>query len=490
MNRILLAATAGILLGLLGVADRQLELYRHPSGRYRAHAIPVALSQVYHGRVHDYTAFPSIAAAVRERPLDDVIALYSNPATPVGGGTYFWTADDRGLSDYVNIAFRLFGPRSTSLALLYYTLLGLSLFVFVLAEWRRPLALFAPIFILLGLIAYAYACSHYMAIVLGDGQPWQEAITLYDARAFESIAVLAWLQIALLVWQREPAGRADWLAAVPQILLLVFLYHARSSLGWMYLALFAVIAVRFVTMARRPLIVLSVVIGSLIGLQLYTRVLYHPAYFEDRGTRSVWHNALMGLGYNPQLRKAYDVGIDDTKVIELVVREMRRRNDARLTPDWKLDNIGGALGGAIQFDWRLYEQAARDTYFGVWRREPVQTFLVYAWYKPVDLAHHTWLAVQLVGGDLRAGRANPLAAALALAGGLLVIGGFTVRSDPTARKQVRTLFALSLCLLAFSTIPALAFYTALPTVSAFHAALPLCLGLLALCLVPTLKHGG
>jgi len=192
-----LAATAWLLLGLLGRADQQLELYCHPSGRYQVHAIPVALSQIYYGRIHDYTAFTAVATAFRERSLDDAIRLYSNPATPVGNDTYYWTADDRGLSDYVNLAFRLFGARTVSLALFYYALLGTSLFFFTLAEWRKPLVLFAPILALLGLLGYAYACSHYAAIKLGDGRAWQEAVSLYDARAFESIAVIGWLQLAL-----------------------------------------------------------------------------------------------------------------------------------------------------------------------------------------------------------------------------------------------------------------------------------------------------
>jgi hypothetical protein len=426
--------------------------------------------------------------------LDDAIRLYSNPATPVGNDTYYWTADDRGLSDYVNLAFRLFGARTVSLALFYYALLGTSLFFFTLAGWRTPFVLFAPVLVLLGLLGYAYACSHYAAITLGDGRAWQEAVSLYDPRAFESIAVIGSLQLALFACQREPPARTAWLAVIPQILLLVFLYHARSSLGWMYLALFVLAVGRLIAVGwtrrhatnsdlasyGRPLTVIVVVFASIVGLQQYERTMYHHSYFEDRGTRSVWHNALMGFGYAPRLRQVYDIGIDDTKVINLVLREMRKSNDPRLNPSWRLENIGGALGGVIQFDWRAYERAARDTYFGVWRREPAQAFMCYAWYKPSDLVRHTLQAGRLVGGDLGAGRATPLAVALAVVGGLLVIGVLKARSDPEACSQVRTLLATSLCLFAFSTVPAFAFYAALPTLSGFYVTLSVCIGLFTL----------
>jgi len=39
-----------VLFGLVAAADRWYGLYKHPSNRYRFHAIPVALSVLYHGR--------------------------------------------------------------------------------------------------------------------------------------------------------------------------------------------------------------------------------------------------------------------------------------------------------------------------------------------------------------------------------------------------------------------------------------------------------
>jgi hypothetical protein len=487
-----LFTAAWVLLGLLVVADGRLGLSGYASGRYRAHAIPVALSQMYHGRPHDYTAHLDIAAAFHgPEPLDDLVARFADPATPVGEGTHFWTADDRGLSDYVCLAFRLFGPRSASLANLYFALLAASLLVFTLAHRRDPAALFLPVLALLGLLAYAHTGPHYAAVVLGDGEPWKEPVGLFDSRMFESVAILAWLHLALLAWR--PAGPAAWLAAVPQAALLLFLYHARSSLGWMYLSLFVLAGTAVVARLRvarrggippggltRPLVIAGLLAVSLGGLALYKRAAYHPAYFADHGARTFWHNALMGYSYHPKLRAALDIGIDDTRTILLVIRDMEQRGDPRLTPEWTLAKIGGSLNPGKEFNWREYERSARHAYFGVWRRTPGRAIACYAWYKPRDLASHTRQLAGPLAADLRSGRANLLAIGLAVVAVLLPLGWWAVRRDPAMRAAVRELRVPLVCLLAFSTIPAIAFYAAIPTLSGFYMTLPVCLGVFAL----------
>jgi hypothetical protein len=335
--------------------------------------------------------------------------------------------------------------------------------------------------VLLGLLVYAHACPHYADIDLGDGTRWQEAFGLHESRTFEALAVLAWLHLALLAWRG--GGRVAWFAALPQLALLLFLYHGRSSLGWMYLALFVLAGMRIVADRARcaaPLVVAGLLAASLVALQQYKRAVYHPAYFQERGPRCFWHNALMGFTYHPRLRESLDIGIDDTKAIVLVLRELRDANDPRLTPDWTLERIGCATGGVIEFDWNAYETAARDVYLRVWQRDPAKALACYAWHKPCDLASHTWQVVRLLADDVCAGRAKLLAAGLALVAGLVVVGCRYFRHNADVREQLRGLFLPSLVLLTFSTIPAMAFYAALPTLAGFHIALPLCFGLFIL----------
>src|SRR5690349_2578641 len=102
-----LLGAAALVLALLYAADARLGLHRHASNRYRFHAVPVAVSQLHHGRERDYTAFRALAHRFHDgaRDLDEQIreSLSAGPGTD----TYFWVADDRGLADFVAAAFVL-----------------------------------------------------------------------------------------------------------------------------------------------------------------------------------------------------------------------------------------------------------------------------------------------------------------------------------------------------------------------------------------------
>jgi hypothetical protein len=505
---VVLMALALLFLTMLGLTDRQFDLSRTPSNRYRCHAIPVALSQLYHGRIHDYTAYKQLALPFQNFtiPLETLLAKYADPQAPVGEETYYWTADDRGLSDYVSASFRLFGTHVSSLAYLYYLLLLGTLLCFVCGYWREPVVLVLPVLVLLGFLIYAHACPLREQITLGDGSYWREPVALYESRTFETLGVLAWLHLGLLLWRREGFGSLTWTMALPQVLLLIFLYHARSSLGWMYLGLFILTAVRLTGLAwerwrggrplrdrvLRPLFVAALLLATLGGLQLYKMATYNRAYFEDRGSRTIWHNALMGYGYHPRLRESLDVGISDPKVMLLVIRRLREANDPRVNENWTPNIIGHSLGGLYQFDWPTYEGAAREIYFDVWRRQPGRAFACYAWYKPRDIIGHSAQIARLLGDELYAGRANLLGVAFAISVILLAACWQIMRRDPEKLARFRTVCGPCAMLLLFSTVPAIAFYAALPTLSAFYIALTVCTGLLLVLLAcavsPRVRH--
>jgi len=121
-------AWISVSVSLLFARGSALGLDRQVAGRLRVQAIPVAVSVLYHGRVHDYTAFRSVAATLRVGgSIGDAIFQ----AIPPGDGTYYWAADDRGMADHVMGAFALFGPRVESLYLMYFVLLAASLMLFL-----------------------------------------------------------------------------------------------------------------------------------------------------------------------------------------------------------------------------------------------------------------------------------------------------------------------------------------------------------------------
>jgi hypothetical protein len=110
-----------------------------------------------------------------------------------------------------------------------------------------------------------------------------------------------------------------------------------------------------------------------------------------------------------------------------------------------------------------------------WRRDTAEALACDARHKPRDLAAHTWQVTRLLGKDTFAGEVNLLAMGFALAAVPVGIGGRRL-----SRNQFRGRLVPALMLLVFNTIPAMAFYAALPTLAGFHVALPLCAGLLVL----------
>src|SRR5262249_50273269 len=129
-----LTAAAFLLLALLYRTDREQELYKATSHRYRFHAIPVALAQLYHKAPHDYTSYKHIAHRFQDtsRDTDELIqeVVHHRYVPPEEPAVYYWVADDRGLSDYASAAFRLYGPHVKSLTRFYFLLLAVAVGLF------------------------------------------------------------------------------------------------------------------------------------------------------------------------------------------------------------------------------------------------------------------------------------------------------------------------------------------------------------------------
>jgi hypothetical protein len=299
-----------------------------------------------------------------------------------------------------------------------------------------------------------------------------------------------------------PAGRCAWLTAVPQAGLLVFLYHARSSLGWQYLALFALVAarvgwwlaVRFCSsrspspwLLARPLSVALLLAASLVGLKQYQRTVYHPAYFADHGPRTFWHNALLGLQFHPRLRAELPMPVcEDAAGIDLVLGRMRE-GDPGLDPvRWNRTAALNSLGNHTDFDWVAYEGAARGVYVDLWRTRPGDMAACHAVHKPQAVASQACTIAWRLAGAVLSGRAWEF---LAGAGLFLAAAVVAVRRGVPVWSALRAPGWVVAWLLPFSLIPALAFYPTLVTAACFYLlALPLA-GVVGVGLVRYLVRG-
>jgi hypothetical protein len=358
-----------------------------PSSRMRVHAMPVAISQIYHGRAHDYTAYWSVAMRFHNpQPLDAAMDQAVRAEIPPGDRTYYWTADDRGLSDFVNLAFRMFGPKLRSLFNLWFVLLGLSIIAAIVRYRHDTVALAAIACTVVGIGAVLPAMTR------AAGEGFEElSIHLSESRMFDILGIVAFVHLVLAMLRPPSAWRwLDITTLIAQAGLIAFLIHARTSVSWLFIAILSIAlvlaVVRLKGRARAPqggvvLVVSCTVLLVWAGVHLYQRAAFNAAYFGEIGPRTFWHNVLMGFAANSVLTHKLDLVGDDRSVIETVLRDMKTRNDPRLTEQWQTQNILNSLGSSNTFDWRTYEGVARDLIFRTLRSEPGQAAKLFLWDK-------------------------------------------------------------------------------------------------------------
>lgn len=369
-----------VALLLIFAHGRELSLDAPVSNRLRFHAIPVAASVLYHGRSHDYTAFQSLARKFQspDADIDELIEWAPTAPLPEGDGTYYWAADDRGMADYVMGAFVLFGPHRSSLYFLYFVVLGVACTLMLIGFWRDP----GMTGLLLYVLAAFYGSLNVMALA-SHSDAFGEPVALFEPRLMELLSLVPALHLGFAGWRRSPWTKWELAALAGQAAIFVFCYHARSSVAWqgvfvvgMSAAAIGVYGVRTWSdvLTRGDVFVRGVPVALLLvgvlALNLYKREAYHPRYFEDMGSRTVWHNALMGLSSSKPLAATYELSLSDASVVDAVLRDMRRRGDRRLSGEWTTGNILNSLGGWREFDWFDYEDAARSLYLSLWRNHP------------------------------------------------------------------------------------------------------------------------
>src|SRR2546430_17601124 len=86
-----------VALSLALIYRRGIEIGsdRNVADRYRYHAIPVAISSMYHRRPHNFTAYKTLAFRFQAPgDLDTLIASSIKMTGSQLSGDYYWAADD------------------------------------------------------------------------------------------------------------------------------------------------------------------------------------------------------------------------------------------------------------------------------------------------------------------------------------------------------------------------------------------------------------
>jgi hypothetical protein len=494
----------GVSLAAIFLEGQRLGLDRNVPNRLRYHAIPVAIAVLYHGHPHDYTAFKSLAMHFQPsgRPLDPLIEQAVDRQPTANDETYYWVADDRGMADYVIGAFSLFGPRTSSLYFFYFIVLGTSCALFLADAGRHP-AMHVVLILVLGAL---YSCLSVIPFTQAY-HPFMEPPSLFEPRVIELLSYIATVHLAFTAFTERPWTPLRIVAAIGQTVLLVACYHARSAIAWQVafvsIASGASAVWRYVKSNSRlevghgalhagalsSLVPCGLVVAGLLTLHVYQRSTYNPRYFSDMGSRTVWHNALMGLGANKRLAATYRLDISDAHVIDAVIRYMRQTHDTRLTPQWSTGALLDSLGNSGAINWFEYEAAARDLYWYIWRVDWPSALQCYLVDKPFEIARLGGRAsraashTQQVARDIGLSQFSSGAIVIALPALVIIL----------ARGLLLWPIAIGCAsMLAFSTLPALLAYPVVPTMMGAFAAVSslayvTAAGLLAL-LSPILKR--
>jgi hypothetical protein len=459
--------------------------------RIRYHALPVAISVLYHKHPHDYTGL-RIVELPFQGGADAKDLLKSAVHQDVGQSkdVYYWVADDKGFEDYVIAAFSLFGPYLSSLFYMWFLLLALTTTFYIITFGKNIGAL--------GFLALAYLGLHLAisalpmaSMNLASGVFSIDSVTIYETRYLDILAFIPVIYMMLLALRRKPlTWLKEIIPLVAQLFLFINLYHCRSSLGWEAVCVLffclAVTGYRFFKQMKSPaknkilykkitysnaIIVAGSLVLCLLGLNIYKHIFYNPHYFDAMGKRTIWHNALMGLSQvDADLAQKYHLSINDFMIAESVIKYAQksgkcRGNISNLEPQQLLNTLGG-WGVA---DWPNYENCARSYYFSIISQNKSRILYIYAIQKPLNALETLFVVMRGSGNPVYDATVsqynlgwNPVSSVNL--GIYLIILLLSFRA--LARARVKFIGITSTIFL-FSFIPSVAFYNAILTLGGF-----------------------
>lgn len=481
-----------ICLALIAVIFQrgfQLGLVSSVTDRIRFHAIPVAVSFLYHGHPHDYTAAREVAIPFQGAgPLHELLADSVNKEV-TQRNTYYWVADDKGFGDFVIVAFKLFGPKTSSMYLMWFVCLAFTTVLFLTSFPRRSWCLGLLGMLLVGIYT---AISTLPLTDEANFLNFQSSaaistVSIYEVRFLDVLAMIPVIHICLFTMRRSlTTCRWQMVAVLGQVGFFFLLYHARSSLGWQLVAMIGFLSlvviyrllrsrnkeVRRVAHFLPAAFVFATLLIGLIGLSIYKHATYNPRYFQDMGVRTFWHNALMGV-VEPGLATTYRLAYGDFEAARAVIKYSQEGTCQQGITQLDPQGLLNSLGGHGEQDWFAYESCAKKLYFHLWKKHSIRMAYNYVVLKPmatVNVVLGTVRSVQAKFSDTARAQFSigwyPLTFVPLLFGAAV----FLVAGQSLYRRRAMLLCLLA-TLLVFSLIPSLMFYAAILTLGGFFVTL-------------------
>lgn len=389
---VLLIACTFILDVVHGVRLGQDQVAFHPIYRLRQ-SLAVAISRRHDPPLGGYLAYASVVNVLNENGfalfdgepgphldvygwetllgdgprLDRIIQQAKNVPIDHGLPPQMIQGNELGLADYIDVSFRLFGDRISSLYYFFYLIIFVSCLLYVVQFRNSPFLLFLMVVFLDELFFLAnYAITYGMQLE-----------TVNNSRLFSGPSLLPALHILFVLWQRLPFRAFTAGAVIAQSVIFAFLLSCRTEVAWQ-LALIVAVAcgIGLLLLLRPPAQHHLSIIGRLAALwPAAVLVLVVSAYFAvlsisaDRRYASepeghvIWHEVILGLlASSPDLRREYVGNVpstnDDQDVYIAVINDLKARNDFSSPIVRKLP--GGDITLDILATYGEYDRLARS----------------------------------------------------------------------------------------------------------------------------------
>ncbi len=344
-----------------------------------------SVSAMYYAELSDYATDAGLINSAIQKIRNSNISRSEDPRYRL------LFPDDKGIVDFVSIAFRIFGLKAQSPFDLYFLLLLLSSACFVAAFRNHPSHL---------LLLASFLATYYLVLPMIALNP--QLYSILHSRANPLLSMVACLHCLLFAIRGRVSGAQVLLLGV-QIVLIIFVLHLRTTTIWQLVSIAALSIVAAIYFYLRPIDQESVrrrnilaaslpvilLITALFGLNVYRSHAYPIEYHrgEQILTRTFWHNIFSGFAFHPRFSERYALRVDDVSIMLATVAYLHEKNRAQ---EWQSMGVGPP--GITIKNWTAYDRVVKEMLVERCSAYLGECIAAFAYYKPVSLASNlAWL---------------------------------------------------------------------------------------------------
>jgi hypothetical protein len=348
--------------------------------------IAIALSTSIYGTPHDYGGINVIYNALLDpkfgasptfhtaESVNAVIDYFKGKPIIDTLSVFYLGGEDVGFADYAGVAFSIFGYTFQSLFLLYFSLLGITIFSFLLG-FRDNRQAFV---VLVSWILALYAILP--AFVLNP-----ESSGLFSNRALPLLSSLATIHVVFTLLGRTPMTRLGAFLVLTQLFLVIVVVHVRASAisqilvicmcaGWVLLRTSKGLRSTSHNESRARkrfaalvLIAMSILLG---GQKLIVHMKSADHYKTGgRATHSFWHMAYIGLAFHDNA-EIHGLAGNDQAVTDSAERYYRKYADY-MQRTYNLNSWENDISPWSTGKWGNYERIVRMMFFEFVGQHPI-----------------------------------------------------------------------------------------------------------------------